>query len=152
MMAVESVAKSIASVINTHAIPRLLRLNGINQENPPVLTYGSVERTDLAALGQFLKDATDAGVLIPDRAIEDHIRALGDLPPVDDDERDEMYPEGYKYGPQPVPDALAEANAEGATDDPAPGDPKPKLPAAPKGDGLPEVKGGKVPRGGKPKP
>ena len=151
MMAVESVAKSIASVINTHAIPRLLRLNGINQENPPVLTYGSVERTDLAALGQFLKDATDSGVLIPDRAIEDHIRALGDLPPVDDDERDEMYPEGYKYGPQPVPDALAEANAD-VEDDPAPGDPKPKLPAAPKGDGLPEVEGGKVPRGGKPKP
>lgn len=159
MMAVESVAKSIASVINTHAIPRLLRLNGIDAENPPVLSYGAIDNVDLAVLGQFLKDSVDAGILIPDRAIEDHIRTLADFPPVDDDDRDLMHPEGITYGPQPVPAALAGEEEEDPSEEgtkpenePKPGDAKNLLPSAPKGKGLPKVPGGKVPGAKKPKP
>lgn len=146
MLAVESVAKAIAAVINTHAIPRLLRLNGIDAENPPQLVYGAIDNTDLSVLGQFLKDATEAGVLVPDRAIEDHIRTLADFPPVDDDDRDLTYPEGYKYGPQPVPDALANPDDGQEPDQPedkAPGADKSELPTAPKGDKAPPAPKGK---------
>lgn len=146
MLTVESVAKAVASVINTHAIPRLLRLNGIDTENPPQIGFGAVDSKDLAPIGTFLKDAVDAGILIPDRELEDHIREIADLPPVNDETRDDMYPEGFRYGPQPTPPQLDPANQDPNGDPSNPGakpETKTPLPGAPKGDGLPSVPGDK---------
>lgn len=131
MQAVESIAKSIASVVNTHAIPRLLKLNGITVERMPKLTYATSDNTDLTALGAFLKNCVDAGILIPDRALEDHIRDLSDLPPVDEEERAEMFePDEDPYRPKPP--VMLDPNAEVSQD--TPNAPKPKagpLPTAP---------------------
>ena len=89
MMAVDALAKNIAEVVNTHAIPRLLKLNGINVERTPELVYGSVETKDLKVLGDFIKAMVDTGIIQPDEDLEDYVRTLASLPPADFDAREE---------------------------------------------------------------
>lgn len=126
MMAVEAMAKSVAAVVNQHAIPRLLELNGMSAENPPELVFGKVENVDLQKLGIFLRDAAFAGVLVPDEGLEDHIRTLADMPPVNKEDRQDLYGvDGDVYGRKPAPPTPAGA----------------PLPAAPGGNKLPEVPG-----------
>lgn len=90
MMAVESLAKSIAAVVNQYAIPRLLKLNGMDCENPPELVFGSIENVDLGVLGLFVKSMVDAGVIVPDMKLEEMLRDLAKLTPIDEETRDEM--------------------------------------------------------------
>lgn len=110
MMAVDAMAKAIAGVVNNYAVPRLLKLNGMSTENPPKLVYGAVEKEDLAALGTFLKAMADAGVIVPDRPLEEHIRTLVDLPPIDDETREETEAQVPL-----TPDEMAAYVAAGAT-------------------------------------
>jgi hypothetical protein len=144
MMTVEAIAESIAQVINTHAIPRLLKLNGMQTDKMPKLVYGSIENVNLSELGIFLKQAADAGLLIPDAGLEEYIRDVADLPPIDQSEREDMYGVDYNpYGKQPVPPQLVPegdplvitAEAQHETADTAAD--ASKLPPAPAGDGLP---------------
>jgi phage gp29-like protein len=79
-LAVDSIAKSIAEVVNQYAIPRLLKLNAMRTDRLPELTYGQVSSVELSEVGDYVSKLTNAGVLIPDRALEDHLRALADLP------------------------------------------------------------------------
>lgn len=82
-MAVDAIAKSIAEVVNTHAIPRLLRMNGIAVDTPPSLTYGEVAHVDLAEIADFVQKLTAAGVLTPDTNLEGYLRQVSGLPPVE---------------------------------------------------------------------
>ena len=82
-MVVDSIAKSVASVINKHAVPRLLRFNGWVPDRMPQLTYGDVAQADLAVLGAFLQQMIQTGAIVPDEALEAHVRVLAGLPPVD---------------------------------------------------------------------
>jgi phage gp29-like protein len=135
MEAVKSIGKAICAVVNTHAIPRLLRLNGIMVERMPKLTFAAGDNTDLSALGGFIKSLVDAGILIPDRGLEDHVRDLADLPPVDDEERDTMFEaDEDPYRPAPPPQLDPNNQDPAAAKDG-------KLPAAPAGDKLPKVPG-----------
>jgi hypothetical protein len=90
MMAVESLAKSIAAEINQYAIPRLLKLNGMDTENMPKLVFGSVENVDLGVLGTFIKAMCDAGVIVPDQKLEEMIREIAKLTPIDEETRADM--------------------------------------------------------------
>jgi len=81
LLAIETYLKSIEDVINEHAIPRLLRLNGMEVENPPKLRHGELEGADLAALGDFLGKLAAAGMpLFPDEKLENTLRAFAGLP------------------------------------------------------------------------
>jgi len=80
-MAVDSLCKTIADTINTHAIPRLLRLNGMDTARCPSLAYSEVSHVDLTEIADFVSKMTQAGVLVPDPALEDHLRDLAGLPP-----------------------------------------------------------------------
>ena len=80
-MSVDSIAKTIADTVNQHAIPRLLKLNGMDTERPPSLQYSEVAHVDLAEIADFVSKMTTAGVLAPDPALEDHLRELAGLPP-----------------------------------------------------------------------
>lgn len=51
----------ICQVVNTKAIPSLLRLNGMAMEDAPTLTHGDVETIDLEALGIYLQALNAAG-------------------------------------------------------------------------------------------
>lgn len=91
MMAVEALALAIAETVNNHAIPRLLKLNGMDVEECPKLVFGQVDHIDLGLLGTFIKNMTDAGVITPDPTLEDFAREVASLPPADEpDEQEDM--------------------------------------------------------------
>jgi len=78
---------AIAAVFNRYAVPRLFALNpGLPQEDLPRLVHGDVESPNLAELGAFIKDMTGVGVIVPDKALEDYVRAAANLPPRREDE------------------------------------------------------------------
>jgi phage gp29-like protein len=81
MMSVDAIAKNIAEVVNAHAIPRLLELNGISATAPPQLTYGEVASVDLPGLADFVQKMTISGALTPDEALEQYLRQVAGLPP-----------------------------------------------------------------------
>lgn len=89
MMAVEALALAIAETVNNHAIPRLLKLNGMDVAECPKLVFGSVDHIDLGILGTFIKNMVDAGVITPDETLEDFIRETASLPPADEPDEDE---------------------------------------------------------------
>jgi hypothetical protein len=80
MAAVESWVRLIAEVFNSHAIPRLMALNGFDTARCPTLTYGQVNAVDLVELGGFLANLTTAQLLTPDNNLEDYLRELAGLP------------------------------------------------------------------------
>jgi hypothetical protein len=95
--AIDAWAQSIADVFNDHAIPRLLKLNGMNTSRCPTLTYGDIGAVDLSSLGDFVQKLSQAGVLIPDQNLEQWLRDLAGLPPAEHDHT------GMDAGiPQPV--------------------------------------------------
>lgn len=85
-MAVDSVAKSIAEVINQHAIPRLMRLNGFNDEDSPRIAYGEVSHVDLRELSEYISKLTAAGLLMPDERLEEFLREVAGLPAAEEGE------------------------------------------------------------------
>jgi len=84
-MSVDAIAKSIAEVVNTHAIPRLLELNGLHTDTPPSLTYGEVSHVDLGEIADFVQKLSAAGALMPDGPLEDYLRSVAGLPPAESD-------------------------------------------------------------------
>jgi phage gp29-like protein len=99
-MAVDSIAKSIAEVVNQYAIPRLLRLNAMRTDLLPRLTYGQVSSVDLQELGEYVQRLAGAGILVPDRELEAYMRSMADLPEAMLEE-DEGLPALPMPGPRP---------------------------------------------------
>jgi hypothetical protein len=83
-MAVDAICKSMAEVINQHAIPRLLTLNGMKLENTPQLMYSEVSHVELSEIADYVSKLTQAGALSPDAATEKYLRDLGGLPSIDE--------------------------------------------------------------------
>ena len=71
----------ISEVFNQHAIPRLMRLNGVSEELSPTLTYQTPKNIDLNAISQFVIALAQAGApLFPDESLENYLRDLAGLP------------------------------------------------------------------------
>ena len=72
---------SVVSVVNRHAIPRLLTLNGWRIDNQPMLTHGGVKSVDLTALGDYLTKLSTSGMeLFPNDGLENHLMKVANLP------------------------------------------------------------------------
>ena len=82
-MSIDAIAKSIAEVFNQYAIPRLIKLNSMNSELMPYLTYGQVSSVDLGELADYVQKLTSAGVLMPDENLEAYLREQASLPPAE---------------------------------------------------------------------
>jgi hypothetical protein len=95
-MSVDSIAKNIAEVFNQYAIPRLMKLNGMDVSRAPYLTYGEVSHVDLTEIADFVTKLAQAGVLMPDPKLEDYLRDLAGLPPSETG--------GANFGMPPMPD------------------------------------------------
>ena len=79
--ALQAWAEAIAGVITTHAIPRLLRLNGIPLDDAPRLQPSAVEDVDLDELGNYIARLAGAGApLFPDAALLGRLLDLAGLP------------------------------------------------------------------------
>ena len=89
-VALGSFLDTIAEVINAHAIPQLLRLNGENVAFPPELVHGDVEDADLVAVGDFITKLTQAGFNLVDAPMEDHLRQLANFPEKPEEDEDEI--------------------------------------------------------------
>ena len=94
-MAVDSIAKNIAEVMNQYAIPRLMKLNGMDVSRAPYLTYGEVSHVDLNEISAFVSNLAQTGVIVPDPKLEDYLRELAGLPPAEHD--------GANFGMPPMP-------------------------------------------------
>ena len=117
-MSVDSIAKNIAEVMNQHAIPRLLKLNGMDVSRAPYLTYGEVSHVDLNEIAGFVGNLVQTGAIVPDPKLEEYLRDLAGLPPAEHD--------GQNFGMPPMPE-----EADGAGEEelpPAPTTEAPKLP------------------------
>jgi hypothetical protein len=99
-MAVDSIAKNIAEVMNQYAIPRLMKLNGMDATRAPILTYGEVSHVDLTEVADYISKLATAGVLMPDPKLEDYLRDLAGLPPAEHDGQE-------AYGAPAMPEGKA---------------------------------------------
>ena len=71
----------IAEVFNNHAIPRLMRLNGVDEGLSPTLTWSTPKSVDLGAIGSFVTSLAQAGApLFPDENLEGYLRSIAGLP------------------------------------------------------------------------
>lgn len=92
----------IEGVINRHAIPRLFELNDFDTKDGfPQVRHGDIEKPDIQQLGAFLTSLAGAGApLFPDLVLENRLREMADLPPVDEEEREKMMEEQALMGAQ----------------------------------------------------
>ena len=71
----------IAEVMNQHAIPRLMRLNGVDEALSPTLTWSTPKSVDLGSIGSFITSLAQAGApLFPDENLEGYLRGIAGLP------------------------------------------------------------------------
>lgn len=73
----------ICETFNSQGIPSLIDINGGHFEgitDYPKMCHGDIEDIDITKLSTFIKDMTGVGILIPDEALEDHIRSVAHLP------------------------------------------------------------------------
>lgn len=133
-VAVKAWLTSVAEVINTHAIPRLLELNGMTPVEQPKLCFEDLETPDLTVLGDFVGKLSAAGMtFFPDPKAENYFRHLIGLPELTDEEAQRI------EGQQVLQDQMAEAgkntaiglNPDGTT--PAPTSTENQKPSIPAG-------------------
>lgn len=74
---------SDCEVVNRHAIPRLLRLNGLPTENQPKLTHGDIESIDLLEIANFIATMSGAGFDVTPEQLA-YLLKQGGLPVPDD--------------------------------------------------------------------
>lgn len=76
--------ESIASVFNRYAIPRLLEVNGMSVENPPVLEFEDIELPDLTELGTYIYRLSQAGFqMFPNIPLEKKLLGAASMPTED---------------------------------------------------------------------
>ena len=80
-LAITAFLDEVEEVFNTHAVPRLFKLNGMNLKNLPQLKHGGIEDIDLVELGDFIGKLAGAGAaLFPNENLEKYLLALANLP------------------------------------------------------------------------
>lgn len=79
----------IAGVFNRFAIPRLLKLNNIEVEEPPKLVHGDIETPDLDVIANFVTSLAGAGATIfPDARLENKMRSMAGLPELSEEQEE----------------------------------------------------------------
>ena len=80
MDTIEAWIGGIADVLNHYGIPRLLKLNGVAEENYPTLKYSAPRDPDIGILGDYVSKLTASGALLPDDNLSDYLREVAGLP------------------------------------------------------------------------
>lgn len=91
-VALGSMLDAIEDVINRHAAPRLLALNGYSTDvKQPMVRHGDIEKPDLQELIQYVSGLASAGApIFPDLVLENRLRELADLPLITEEEREKI--------------------------------------------------------------
>lgn len=81
--ALEGWMDAILAVPNRHEIPRLLKLNGIQVENPPQFKHGKILAPKLADIAAAIKAFAGAGMpLFPNDVLQNRLLEIMGMPPV----------------------------------------------------------------------
>jgi hypothetical protein len=89
--ALNSVSDSIAQVINRHAIPRLIRLNGFDVEQYPKIKPMDVDSPDITQLGSFMSQMSGLGMeWFPNADLEQFVRKSARLPLLNKDDKERI--------------------------------------------------------------
>lgn len=112
-MSLGNLVKNITSVVNRFAVNKLFEMNPeFSQENWPSIGTSPVDTPHLEEMSNFLNRMVMAGLITPDKQIEDHLRAMSRLPKADPNARDADEDMGQEMGlieePEEEPDALQE--------------------------------------------
>lgn len=78
--------EAIADVFNKHAIPRLMRLNGVADDLFPTLQYTPPKNVDLVEVADYVSKLTGAGAILPDDGMSEWLRDLAGIPAEEDEE------------------------------------------------------------------
>jgi len=114
--ALRSLARIVEGEINRKAIPRLIRMNGMNVDNMPEISFGPIDTPDLKSLAEYVNKLVGNNVLTPDQHLERHMREVASMPPAlppdssipaagdpndpnDDNDSPETENEGQRAGP-----------------------------------------------------
>ena len=82
-----SIAETIADVLNRYALPRLFMVNGWKPEQLPTIKPTDVDSPDIAQLSQFMQAMSATGVSwFPDGDLENFVRDAARLPKLDKDQ------------------------------------------------------------------
>lgn len=79
-LAISAWLDSLAGPWNDKAIPDLVALNGWDTKLAPRLAHHDIEKADLGAMGTYLKNLSDAGILPHDAGIIKHLLEIAELP------------------------------------------------------------------------
>lgn len=71
---------SVAGVINSHAVPRLMAANGVDRDLAPTIKASRVGKVDLSEFASSVSSLLVSGAISPDDNLEDHVRATAGLP------------------------------------------------------------------------
>lgn len=100
------VAASVAAIWNQHAIPQLLDMNYPNLPAYPRLRFDRVGHISVDKILDHIATLADKGIITSDIDLENRVRDILNLPPVDEDTfEEEREPE---ESPVPVPTAPGE--------------------------------------------
>lgn len=82
-MALGAYLDIICEVFNNQGIPRLIGMNAEHFKgitDYPKLRHGDVEAPNLKDLSAYIRELTGCGAIVPDEALEDHLREIASLP------------------------------------------------------------------------
>ena len=127
-VAISSFLDVICETFNNQSIPALIDINGDHFNgitDYPKMTHGEIEDVDIKSAGQFIKDMTGIGIIVPDDGLEDYVREIGHLPERATDNRREdpartaqqnqnQPPEDDLEDPEEIDDDQDEKNAKAA--------------------------------------
>ncbi len=82
LMAVEAVVGIVEGELNRSLVLPFIAHNYPDVKDPPKLKMSLVDSTSLSQLADFVLKLTQVGALLPDRELEDFLRARADLPPI----------------------------------------------------------------------
>ena len=71
---------NIADVLNSYAVPRLMRINGIDPALAPRIAYTAPRAPDLDTISNYVSRLATAGALMPDDNLDEYLREMGGLP------------------------------------------------------------------------
>lgn len=103
-LALETIlGEMIASPFNRFAIGRLMSLNRVPRELWPTIKPADLDSPDLEKMGNFIQSLATAGVLSPNRPLEQKLLADAKLPPPPEED-DELFDDPDKPTPRETPD------------------------------------------------
>ena len=136
--AIAQIAQSICDVFNQHAIPRLMKMNGMDVARRPKLSFGDIHQINIAELADFIQKASGSGALVVDEGLDEYLRTISGLPPKVESEEgvannpNVAPPPAPQGQPQPAPVAPSSAKTpEEAPAQPAEQSPAPEAQPAP---------------------